>query len=231
MNIGTRQNLLNVHDINIIIDGENISNVENQKLLGIIIDKTLSWDSQIDSVCQKITRRITLLKVLSKYVDKSSLKQYYNSYILPIFDYGCMIWGQCSLYNMIRLFKLQKRAARTILHADYMTPSQLMFQELGWLTFPKRIQYHIGVMVFKSLNGLAPEYLTNLLTKPSQMHGRNLRSNDKEILKIPFSRTTYYDKSFSVTGPRFWNSLPLELRQSSHLNSFIKALKSYLLHA
>ena len=121
-------------------------------------------------------------------------------------------------------------AARIILQADFMTPSQLMFQELGWLTFPIRIQYHIGVMVFKSLNGLAPEYLTNLLTKPSQMHDRNLRSNDKDILKIPFSRTTYYDKSFSVTGPRFWNSLPLELRQSSHLNSFKKALKSYLLH-
>ena len=186
------------------------------------IDSTLSWDRQIDSVCQKITRRIMFLKVLSKYVDKSSLKQYYNSYILPIFDYGCMIWGQCSLYNMNRLLKLQKRAARTILQADFMTPYQLMFQELGWLTFPKRIQYHIGVMVFKPLNGLAPEYLTNLLTKPSLMHGRNLRSNDKEILKIPFSRTTYYDKSFSVTRPRFWNSLPVELRQSFHLNSFRK---------
>ena len=102
---------------------------------------------------------------------------------------------------MNRLLKLQKRAARIILQADFMTPSQLMFKELGWLTFPKRVQYHIGVMVLKSLNGLAPEYLTNLLTKPSQMHCRNLRSNDKEILKIPFSRTTYYDKSFSVTGP------------------------------
>ena len=91
MNIGTRPNFLNVYHINIIIDGENISNVENQKVLYIIIDKTLSWDRQIDSVCQTITRRITLLKVLSKYVDKSSLKQYYNSYILQIFDYGCMI--------------------------------------------------------------------------------------------------------------------------------------------
>ena len=70
MNIATMQNLLNAHDINIIIDGENISNVENQKLPCIIIDKTLSWDGQIDSVCHKITRRITLLKVLSKYVDK-----------------------------------------------------------------------------------------------------------------------------------------------------------------
>ena len=97
---------------------------------------------------------------------------------------------------MNRLLKLQKRAARIILQADLMTPSLLMFQELGWLTFPKRIQYHTCVMVFKSPNGMEPEYLINLLRKPCQMHGRNLRSNDKEILKIPFSRTTYYDKSF-----------------------------------
>ena len=110
-----------------------------KKLLEIIIDKTLSWDKQIDSVCLNISRRITLLKILSKYVDESSLKQYYNAYILPIFDYGCMIWGQCSTYNMNRLLKLQKRAARIILQADFMTPSKQMFQKLGWLTFTKRV--------------------------------------------------------------------------------------------
>ena len=53
-------------------------------------------------------------------------------------------------------------------------------------------------MVFKSLNGLAPEYLTDLLTRPSETHSRNLRSNDKDMLKIPFARTAYYDKSSSV---------------------------------
>ena len=156
--------------------------------------------------------------------------QYYNAYILPIFDYGCMIWGQCSTYNMNRLLKLQKRAARIILQADFMTPSKQMFQKLGWLTFTKRVQYHTCVMVFKSLNRLAPEYLTNLLTRQSETHSRNLRSNDKYMLKIPFARTAYYEKSFSVTGPRLWNSLPLQIRQSTGLNSFTKLLKAYLLN-
>ena len=118
MTIGTRQNLSNIHDINIIIDNGHISNVDNQKLLGIIIDKTLSWEKQIDSFCLNITRRITLLKMLSKYFDMSSLKQYYNSYILPIFDYGCMLWGQCTTYNINRLLKLQKRAARILLFSS-----------------------------------------------------------------------------------------------------------------
>ena len=98
MSIGSRQNLPNNDDLFIIIDDDNILNVDNQKLLGIIIDKTLSWDKQIDSVCLNITRRITLLKLLFKYVDMPNLKLYYNAYILPSFDYGCMIWGQYSGY-------------------------------------------------------------------------------------------------------------------------------------
>ena len=65
-NIGMRQNRLNIDNINIIIDNENMSGVENRKLLGIIIDKTLSWDKQIDSVCLNISRRITFLKILIK---------------------------------------------------------------------------------------------------------------------------------------------------------------------
>ena len=63
MSIGSRQNLSNSNDLFIIIDDDDISNVDSQKLLGIIIDKTLSWDKQIDSVCLNITRRITLLKL------------------------------------------------------------------------------------------------------------------------------------------------------------------------
>ena len=85
-------------------------------------------------------------------------------------------------------------------------------------------------MVFKSLNGQAPEYLTNLLTRSSETHGRSLRSNDTEVLKIPFSRTVYWNKSLSVVGPHLWNSLPLQIRQASSVNAFKKSLMSYLLH-
>ena len=76
-----------------------------------------------------------------------------------------------------------------------MKPSKEMFQELGWLTFTQRVQYHICVMVFKSLNVQAPEYLSNLLTKCSETNVRSLHSSKQETLKVPFARTTYYEKS------------------------------------
>ena len=84
--IGTWQNLQNLDSLDICLE-----QVDTQKLLGIIIDKSLDWNEQISAVCLNLTRRISLLKQLSKYIHVDSLKLYYNSYILPIFDYGCII--------------------------------------------------------------------------------------------------------------------------------------------
>ena len=58
-------------------------------------------------------------------------------------DYGCLIWGRCSASKTLRLLKLQNEAARIILNADILMPSKWLFQELNWLTFPKRVQYGI----------------------------------------------------------------------------------------
>ena len=118
--------------ITLYIENEMIKYEDHQKRFGVILDKNLSWDKQIDAVCANITRRITLLKLLSKYIDQRNMKLYYNSYILPIYmDYGCMIWGHCSKQNTLRILKLQKRAARIILKADITTPSKTLFSELN----------------------------------------------------------------------------------------------------
>ena len=135
MTLGPRRNL-NRNEAIENIEGQLIQSVEQQKLFGVVTDRSLTWNKQIDAVCLNIFRRITLLKLLSKYVDMESIKQYYNSYILPTLDYGCFIWGRCSTSNTLRLLKLQKRVARIILNADILTPTKRLFQELNWLIFP-----------------------------------------------------------------------------------------------
>ena len=229
MILGSRQNIAEIESFEIFIDNEIIKQVDNQKLLGIIIDQTLSWDKQIDMVALNISRRITLLKLLSKYVGKDCLCQYYSSYILPIFDYGCLIWGGNTTAQSKRLVKLQKRAARIILRVDIMTPSESMFSQLKWLSFPKRIQYHVSIMMYKSLNNLAPDYMSDLFNKVSESHSRNLRSVSNDLLSIPLSKTRYYDRSFAIQGAKQWNSLPIDIRHAPSLTSFKHKVKMHLL--
>ena len=62
MALGTRRNLLNADRHQIFIKNEII---ESHKLLRVIIDRTLNWNKQIDAVCLNISRKITLLEMLS----------------------------------------------------------------------------------------------------------------------------------------------------------------------
>ena len=96
--------------------------------------------------------------------------------------------------------------------------------------FPKRIKYHKALMVYKSLNGLAPDYLANLFTKISEKHSRNLRSVTNDDLAVPFAKTNYFQKSFSVEGANIWNSLPTDIKQIQNINTFKLSLRSHLLN-
>ena len=120
------------------------------------------------------------------------MNTYYNIYT-PHFYYGCLIGGRCSRGNLPRLLKLQKRVARIIFKTDVMTPSQCMFNELNWLPFLKQVQYHTCIMVYKAMNGLAPEYINELFTKTSEVHTRNLRSVDNEQLRVHKTRSKLYE--------------------------------------
>ena len=82
--------------ISITINEHSIESVSAQKHLGRTIDKNLTWEQQIDLVCRYVSRKLTLkcMKILSKYFNQNSLKQYYNSYVRPVFHFGCVVWGK-----------------------------------------------------------------------------------------------------------------------------------------
>ena len=145
-------------------------------------------------------------------------------------DYGCLIWGRCTKTNTLRILKLQKRAERIISSADIPTPSQNMFSELNWLTFPKRVQYHPCTIVYKAVNDLPPVYIRDLFTKVSNSHIRNLPSVDNDLLRVPSSKTSFYENSFTILAAKQRKELPLDIRNTSSWNSFKNALKTCLLN-
>ena len=69
-------------------------------------------------------------------------------------------------------------------------------------------------LVYKSLHGLTPSYLSDdCRLVSSDKFRRRLRSADVDTCIDPRTETRLGDRSFSATGPRLWNSLPSDLRQ------------------
>ena len=69
-------------------------------------------------------------------------------------------------------------------------------------------------MVFKPLQGLAPEYLHFKFVHRDS--GYCLTDSVNKV-NVPQPRTNDYKNSFSYSGAVLWNSLPLELRKQSPL--------------
>ena len=74
-------------------------------------------------------------------------------------------------------------------------------------------------MVYKSLNGLAPDYLKSIFTDRSAISTYSLR-NCGGKLTVPLSRTNVLKNSFSYNGVVMWNSLSTNLRQAQTTASF-----------
>ena len=150
-------------------------------------------------------------------------KHFYEGYILPLIDYGSITWGTTSNANIERLSKLQKRAARIILRADFDTPSSLMFRELKLLSIESRLKHYKAVLIYRALNNLTPDYISNLLTPLSDIH--SLKS-ENGLLHISVARTALLNGYFTCSAPKLWNDLPQTVRNSDSLLTFKKSLKT-----
>jgi len=130
---------------------------------------------------------------------------------------------------MQRLQAVQNAATRLITDArwrDHISPA---LRQLYWLPVRQRVQFKLSVLVFKALHGLAPQCLTDDCQLIAAAGRRQLRSSDAVTYVVPQTRTCLGDRAFGVAGPRLWNALPINLRQSDlSLGQFRRALKTHL---
>ena len=106
---------------------------------------------------------------------------------------------------------------------DHISP---VLKDLHWLPIRQRIKFKLLLLVFKSINGMAPEYMKKkiLLKKDN-----GLRSSGQNLLIVPRVNTkSYGDRRFSVAGPKYWNLLPRSLRLTTSLDTFKSKLKTFL---
>lgn len=196
MVIGSKHKLKNVKPLKLVINGSILENVAYQKILGIYVDDTLTLKTQIDYVCKKLSSKLTLLRKIKHFLTFDSRMIFYNAYILPILDYCCHIWGKESRKSTSKVSQIQKRIGKNIYDMPLRSSSAHIFEKLKCLPFNDRCKYHTAVLVYKTLNGMAPSYMTELIIL-SNNETYNLRSiSRKHICLSSIPRTNYLKDTF-----------------------------------
>ena len=102
---------------------------------------------------------------------------------------------------------------------------------LHWLPVQQRTEYKVSLLIYKCLHQAAPLYLTDMCLPVSATQRRHgLWSAVRGDLEVPRCNLARYgQRSFNVSGPPLWNSLPLTVRDSSLiLTQFCTRLKTFL---
>ena len=98
-----------------------------------------------------------------------------------------------------KLQKLQNRAARVITQSPFDTNSNLLLAMLKWEKLSLRRKKQKALIMYKTLNELAPDYLQYLFTQ-RHVNDYNLRHLEGK-LSLPKPNTNYLKRSFVTAGP------------------------------
>ncbi len=122
---------------------------------------------------------------------------------------------------------LQTRAARLITGSGPRISRNPMYKSLSWLSLQHRWDFHKCVMVYKCRNSLATSYLDKLFTSNDAKQTYNTKHSSQ--LRTIRTRTSYFHRSFTVSGHKLWNDLPSTIQNCTTLPTFKKALYKFYL--
>ena len=147
--------------------------------------------------------------------------------VLPYVMYCNVVWSNTYPTRLQRLYILQKRIVRICLMSDFNAHSIPLFQQLQFLNIFQLNQYCISLMVFKHKTDKLPINLTTMMKCKKSVHNYNTRNPDNYFIEKCLSTNCLF--TFRHTGPKIWNSLPRDIRDTAFLNSFKSKIKKYFI--
>ncbi len=209
------------------LDGCSLNSSSSVRNLGVLFDSNLSFDSHISNICKTEFFHLKNKSKLRPMLSMSNTEMLIHAFMTSRLDYCNALLGGCCARVINKLQMVQNAAARVLTRTrkyDHISP---VMSTLHWLPIKHRIDFKILLIIYKALNGLAPQYLSELLLHYSPP--RPLRSQNSGYLIIPrISKPTAGGRSFFYLAPKLWNNLPNTVREADTLCQFKSRLKTHL---
>ena len=140
--------------------------------------------------------------------------------------YCLPVWASASGTQLKRIQKLLHFAARVVTgarRADRMSP---VLRTLGWLNIEDVISERDCVRVFRALRDPdAPSAMRRLFSRRRDTASRDTRLARSEQLDLPRVELTATQHTFSYRAATSWNSLPVDVLQSTSIGQFKSKLR------
>ena len=201
------------------------------KNLGFYFDSKMNLEEQISKVRQKCYMNLRNIGRIGNKLSFALKVQLVHSMVHSILDYSNASYGNLTATQLNKLQKVQNSGVRFI-YGLYGKEKRRhigpFLKELHFLPIHYRIRFKIAIMVFKSLNNIGPDYISDMISiRAEKFHGVR-RNEDPFLLNVPppprYNKT---NGAFSLSAPEIWNNLPYGIRSTNDLGLFKKVLKTH----
>ena len=231
--IGTKQQLAKVNVDHVKVGNADIHVVLHSpvKNLGVWLDSNLSMVELITKASSSAYFHLYNIRRIRKYLSRENMKTLVHAFVSSRIDYcNSLLYGvpNCHLHKLQRV---QNAAARLIFEESKYCHVTPLLKSLHWLLVKYRIIFKVLLITFKAIHGLAPVYISELISiRDISLSRYCLRLTNSLTLNYPAlkSRKTLGDRSFLVAARKLWNELPCDIRDLNSINKFKMAIKTCL---
>ena len=210
----------------VTVAGVDLPVADKMKILGVVLDRRLSFDRHATSVARACNYHIQAIQHIRHLLTTELALTLACSLILSRLDYCNAVLHGAPASSIQKLQRVQNTAARVVLQSARRSPSQPLLQQLHWLPVRQRIDYKLAVLTYKIHHTSTPVYLSRHI-QPRTVT-RRLRSSATPRVCKPTTRTNFADRAFRCSAPAVWNSLTADIVDSSSLAIFKRKLKTFL---
>ena len=104
-------------DVSVSISGSLIQESDEEKLLGLTLDRKLNFKNHVSNLCKNASQKLHALARVSKYMEKSQLELAMTSFVMSHVSYCPFVWIFHDRKSYNKLNKIHERALR-IIHND-----------------------------------------------------------------------------------------------------------------
>ena len=197
--------------------------------LGVTMQDTAKFNSHIQSISEKGSRMAGwILRVFSTR-DEKPMMVLYKALVLSCMEYCSALWAPRSLGMIRELESVQRAFTKRIRGLADLNYHQRL-ESLNLYSLERRRDRYIVLYVWRIINGFAPNLESQYSKINTQIRNRRgLMCVVPPLAAVPARLQTIRESSFSVTGPRLFNSVPKELREfQGSLSVFKRRLDKYL---
>ena len=139
-----------------------------------------------------------------------------HSFVTCRIDYCNSLLYDLPNYQWAKFQRVQNSAARLVYRESKFCHITPLLKKLHWPLITYGIRFKIALLTYKTISGLAPSYITDLISIKTGAN-YSLRSGNELLLNFPLCKpsSTLGDHSFSMAAPHVWNSL-FHFYQESH---------------